>query len=213
MTTETMTVHEALSTLKVLTKRIDKEIRNAIFVRNNKASNTKIDGKSVEEYQNGIKATYQSICDLIRRREAIRKAVTLSNATTKVKIGDNEMTVAEAIEYNKTGITFKEQLLEAISYQYDEVTLAVAKNNGEHLESRADDYVQKMYGSKENGVSASVLADARKMYINNNIQVVLDPIDCKRVIKDLSDEIDLFNSKVDSALSVSNAVTIITITY
>lgn len=208
-----MTVHEALSTLKVLGKRVDKEIENATFVKNNKASNAKIDGKTIEEYQNDIKAVYQSICDLIRRREAIRKAVTLSNATTKVTIGDTEMTVAEAIEYNKTGKVFKEELLEVISYQYRLVTQAVEKNNGDYLEGRADDYVQKMYGSKESGVSADVLADARKMFISNNTQVIIDPINCKKVIKDLSDEIDLFNSKVDSALSVSNAITTITVTY
>lgn len=213
MTTETMTVHEALSTLKVLGKRVDKEIKNATFVKNNKASNAKIDGKTIEEYQNDIKAVYQSICDLIRRREAIRKAVTLSNATTKVTIGDTEMTVAEAIEYNKTGKVFKEELLEVISYQYRSVTQAVENNNGDYLESRADDYVQKMYGSKESGVSAEVLSDARKMFINNNTQVIIDPINCKKIIKDLSDEIDLFNSKVDSALSVSNAITTITVTY
>ena len=60
-----MTVHEALSELKVLGARISKEISGATFVDTNKHSNTKIDGLTVKEYEDGIKADYQSISDLI----------------------------------------------------------------------------------------------------------------------------------------------------
>lgn len=59
MTTETMTVHEALSELKMLNKRIPKEENLATFVQINKHSNSKIAGMVISEYEAGIKAEYQ----------------------------------------------------------------------------------------------------------------------------------------------------------
>ena len=41
----------------------------------------------------------------------------------------------------------------------------------------------------------------------------IDPINTEKVITELFDKIDVFRSKVDSALSVSNATTIIEISY
>lgn len=213
MTTEKMTIHEALSELKVIGKRIEKEIDRSIFVYTNKHSNTKINGKKIEEYENDIKSTYQKITDLIKRREAIKKAVTQSNAVTKINISGQEMTVAEAIEYKNTGITFKQRLLEDITEQYEMVTERINTNNGDNLETKADDYVSRMYGNKDTGVDNSVIESAKATYIANNTLDIIDPLNVSKIITELSDDIDRFESKVDSALSVSNATTTIEVSY
>ena len=132
MTTEKMTIHEALSELKVIGKRIDKEINGVVFVTANKHSNTKIGGKTIEEFSDNIKSKYQKITDLIKRRTAIKKAVVKSNAVTDVTIGGETMTVAEAIEYKDVGIDFTENLLEKISTQRN-LAMASLKNNEEVL--------------------------------------------------------------------------------
>lgn len=213
MTTETMTIHEALAELKVIGNRITKEINSAKFATTNKHSNTKIDGKSIADYSNNVKSQYQRITDLIKRRTAIKRAVVLSNATTKVTINGIEMTVAEAIEYKNSGIGYKYQLLDALSTNYNASISMIKSSNGENLEERANDYVQKLYGNKDGSVDNAVIESAKKNYIESNTLDLIDPIGAEKVISELNDEIDSFTSKVDSALSISNATTTIEISY
>lgn len=213
MTTEKMTIHEALSELKVIGKRIEKEMNGMVFVTANKHSNTKICGKTIEEFSDNIKSKYQKITDLIKRREAIKRAVTQSNAITVVNISGQEMTVAEAIEYKKSGVAFKENLLGCLSLQYNRTIDTINRTNGDNLESKADDYVIKMYGNKDSGIANEVIETAKKNYIDNNSLDMIDPLDVSKIITELNDEIDKFMTKVDSALSVSNATTMIEISY
>ena len=213
MTKEKMTIHEGLSTLKTLNKRIEKEIKLCVFLDKNKHSNIRINGKSIDDYKNDIKASYQTITDLIKRREALKRAITLSNATTIVTVAGKTMTVAEAIEYKNTGIEFKQLLLDTISNQYTTIKFHVEANNGVSLEDKANDYVQRMFGNKESGVDNSVIAQAKQQYIDNNTLDIIDPLNVTKVMQELQDEIDLFNSKVDSALSTSNALTMIEFEY
>ena len=77
MTTETMTVHKALCELKTLDARIVKAMQQKPFVFSNKQANRKISGISVDEYSGEVKAAYQSTKDLMARRDAIKRAVTL----------------------------------------------------------------------------------------------------------------------------------------
>ena len=213
MTTEKMTIHEALSELKVIGKRISNEIDGTVFVMTNKHSNTKIGGKSLDEVKDNIKSKYQKIMDLIRRRDSIKKAIVQSNATTMVNISGQDMTVAEAIEYKNSGIAFKEEFLSYLSIQYDKAITTINHNNGDTIEAKADDYVIKMYGNKDSGIANDVIETAKKNYIENNSLDMIDPLNVSKIITDLHDEINRFRTKVDSALSVSNATTMIEISY
>ena len=215
-TTYSMTVHEGLSELKVLGCRIEKEIRKATFVTTNKHSNTKIDGVSVKDYKDDLKSTWERINDLIKRRDAIKRAITKSNATTDVTVTKKDgtsitMTVAELIEYKTIGIKYIEMLLNSITSQYDRATREVRDSNGEYLEDRADKYVTNLFGSKDNS-NADAINDAKKTFIDNNTLDLIDPINCQDVIKTLNDTIDFYFTKVDAALSTSNAITIIEFT-
>lgn len=211
MTTERMTIHEALSELKVLDKRIKQEIAVTTFSTSNLHCNAKIYGVSIEEYKNAVRSKYDKITDLIKRRTAIKKAITNSNAVTVVTIGDVSMTVAEAIEYKRSGIEFKRVLLEKISKDYNTASLTTMTRN-ESLTDRATDNIERTYGNKEN-VNKEALESAREKFIADNTYDMVDPIDSVKIMEKLSDEIDNFMSKVDSTLSVSNALTKIDIEY
>lgn len=213
MTNETMTVHEALCELKTIGKRIDKAISQGVFVRTKRHSDAMIDGKSVDDFKNQIKASYQKVTDLIRRREAIKKAVTQSNATTIVTIGNLEMSVAEAIEYKNSGVDYKTKLLENMSRSYEVARRAINQNNGDALQSAADSYIAALFGSKESIADVSIIENAKNAYIENNSLDLVDPISIVREIERISEEIDNFTTKVDSALSISNAITTITFSY
>lgn len=211
MTTERMTIHEALSELKVLDKRIKQEIAATTFSTSNLHCNAKIYGVSIEEYKNAVKSKYDKITDLIKRRTAIKKAITNSNAITVVTIGEMSMTVAEAIEYKRSGIEFKRVLLEKVSKDYNTASLTTMTRN-ESLTDRATDNIERTYGNKEN-VNKEALESAREKFIADNTYDMVDPIDSVKIMEKLSDEIDNFMSKVDSTLSVSNALTKIDIEY
>jgi hypothetical protein len=206
-----MTIHEALSELKVLDKRIKQEIAATTFSTSNLHCNAKIYGVSIEEYKNAVKSKYDKITDLIKRRTAIKKAITNSNAVTVVTIGDVSMTVAEAIEYKRSGIEFKRVLLEKVSKDYNTASLTTMTRN-ESLTDRATDNIERTYGNKEN-VNKEALESAREKFIADNTYDMVDPIDSVKIMEKLSDEIDNFMSKVDSTLSVSNALTKIDIEY
>lgn len=207
-----MTVHEALAELKVLAARIDKEINKATFVATNKHSNSKIDGKTIKEYEEGMKADLQSINDLIARRSAIKRAVVLSNAQTEITIKDDKrelkMTVAEAIEYKAVGIAEKQHLLDRITKQFLNAQY-VLKSHVESIEKEANEHIRQTFGSKDN-IDVKAMESVKKTYIDANTIDLIDPNKVEDVIKNLSAEIDFFNSKVDAAISVSNATTIIT---
>ena len=67
MTTETMTIHKALSELKVIGARIDKTISQGVYCKANKHSNDKINGVSVDEFKTQIQASWNKANDLISR--------------------------------------------------------------------------------------------------------------------------------------------------
>ena len=211
MTTERMTIHEALSELKVLDKRIKQEIAATTFSTSNLHCNAKIYGVSIEEYKNAVKSKYDKITDLIKRRTAIKKAITNSNAITVVIIGDVTMTVAEAIEYKRSGIEFKKVLLEKVTKDYNTALLTTMTKN-DSLPDRATDYIERVYSNKET-ISKEVIESSKEKFIADNTYDMIDPINSDKVIEKLSAEIDTFMSKVDSTLSVSNALTKIDIEY
>lgn len=213
MTTETMTIHKGLAELKILDERIKKEIKSGSYCAANKHSNDKINGISVEDFKKAVQSTYDKVTDLINRRKAIKKAVVLSNAKTTVKIADTEYTVAEAIEMKNHGIEFEKILLATMDISYANAKLTVEKQNGKELEERADQYVTAIYGQKEGKTATADIEKVRKDFLESNSYEIIDPINVSEKLETLRKKIDDFMAEVDSALSVSNALTEITIEY
>lgn len=217
MNTEKMTVHKALAELKVMDARINKAISDGTYVIANKHSNEKINGMPINEFKATMKASHDKVMDLINRRNAIKKAVVLSNANTMIKIGDKEMSVACAIEMKNHGMEFKETYKRILAYQNTSVQNDLLRNSGEAIEKRAEQYVLSVIQAQPKDAKMSVDSDAmktlRKDYINNNTYDLIDPLNVNKIIAELTDEIDEFNTEVDAALSVSNALTVIEIEY
>lgn len=217
MTQEKMTVHKALAELKNMDDRISKAIRSATYVLAVKHSAEKINGVKVNDFKNQMRSGYQKVADLIKRRDAMKRAVVLSNATTKVKIGDKEMTIAEAIEAKNHGMEFKSELLRVMSNAYTNAQNELTRNGGEALEKKAEQYVLAVIAAQPKDSKMSVDSDAmktlRQTYIENNTYDLLDPLDIAKVVEALDAEINEFNAEVDAALSCSNALTVIEFEY
>ncbi len=217
MTKENMTVHKALAELKIIDDRINKAITSGTYVVANKHSNQKIHGMTIDEFKTQMQADFKKVSDLIARRNAIKRAVVASNAVTKVKVGDTEYTVAEAIEMKNHGMEFKEYFMRAISTQYVRAKNELDLNSGSPLEKRAEQYVLSVIQAQPKDSKMAVDSDAMKnlraQYIKDNQYDIIDPIGVKNVIDGLDTEVSEFLTEVDAALSVSNAITVLDIEY
>lgn len=217
MTNEKMTVHKALAELKIIDDRINNAIVSGTYVIANKHSNTKIHGMTIDDFKTSMKSDFQKVSDLIARRNAIKRTVVASNAVTKVKVGDVEYTVAEAIEMKNHGMEFKNTLKMYIERQYANAKNEFDKNSGDSLERRAENYVLSVIQAQPKDSKMAVDSDAMKnlraQYIKDNTYDIIDPIGVKDVIDKLDNEISGFITEVDAALSVSNALTVLDIEY
>jgi hypothetical protein len=213
MNTETMTVHKALAELKIIGDRISSAISTGAFVKANRKSNDKINGVSVEDFKKQMLGSFDKVNDLIKRRNAIKKAVVLSNATTKVKIDDVEYTVAEAIEMKNSGILYKQVFLDTLRKQYSNETTLAERENGTSLQQKAENYVTGLFGAKESKTGSEEIENAKKQFIATNTFELVDPLNVRDKIEQFESEVAAFTAEVDSTLSVSNAVTTITIEY
>lgn len=211
MTRETMTIHKALAELKVLDARINSAI-SSDYCGYKKHSADKINGIDVADYEKKIRANYDKAVDLINRRKAIKRAVVLSNATTKLEVSGVEYTVAEAIEMKNHGIEFEVLLGNTMKRDY-----AKAKTETEYsnygLDEKADQYVTAIYGQKDGKTNSVDIEKVRNDFITSNQFEIVDPLDVLSKIEDIEKITGNFMAEVDSALSVSNALTNITIEY
>lgn len=217
MTTEKMTIHKALAELKTMDARIAKAIHETPYVLAVKHSAEKINGMTVDNFKDKMRSGYQKATNLITRRDAMKRAVVLSNATTKVKIGDNEYSVAEAIEMKNHGMEFKSDLLRQMNSAYTAAQNELVRNGGEALEKKAEQYVLAVIAAQPKDSKMSVDSDAmktlRQTYIDNNTYDLVDPMNIAKVMEKLDAEINEFNAEVDAALSCSNALTVIEFEY
>ena len=209
---EKMTVHKALAELKTLDDRINSEITGSVFVRANRHNSMKIFGKTIPDFMADTESSYQSVKALINRRNAMKRAVVLSNAVTKVEIGGVEYTVAEAIEMNNHGMENLVGLRNCLREQYSSVKRMVESENGDKLVKACENYIQATFGTKEK-INNPDIEMAQKVYMTNNTYDIVTGFDIEKVIKELTDRIDAFKAEVDSALSVSNALTVIEFDY
>lgn len=211
MNVEKMNVHKALSELKVLDARIVKKIASSKFCVANKHSNTVVDGISIADYEKNATEDYQAITDLIKRRKAIKRAVTLSNATTTIVVDGVTYTIAEAIEMKNHGIELETRLFSQISEQYSTATFRCEHEN-KTLQERAERFAVGLFESKDKTATKDV-NEQIEFFKKQNVYELIDPIGCKARIEELADKIDNFYSEIDSAISTSNAITELTIEY
>ena len=213
MTTETMNIHQALVELKTLDKRIEAAIREGDWVVANKHSNGKIGGIDLKDYIENVKSRHQKVTNLIARAEAIKRAVVNSNAVTKVIIAGREYTVAEAIDMKNHGIERLRLLVNRLTNDYNLAKMTADRANGAELERRADDYVRTMIGNTDVKGMTEEVKRMREEFIKAQTMELVDPIGVLKQIELLNEQITSFEVNVDAALSVSNALTTIEVTY
>lgn len=194
---ETISITKALAELKLLDKRIDKQINQSIFL------GFEING--VQNYKGfQPKENLQSVEDLIKRRESIKSAIMTSNSKTEVNINGIKMTVVQAIEQKET-IKYKQKLLQKLISDRNSVR-ANMQNVNENAQYRLDNLLQASF-SKDAKVKGEEIEAIAKPFLERNAATETDIISIDSAISKLESEIDGFISEVDYVLSESNSLT------
>ena len=203
-----ISITRALAEVKLLDSKIESAIQKFEPV-------TYVEGKSkvtsagttIEGFNEKAKSSYQSITDLIERRNTIKAKVIQSNAVTKVTIDKKEYTVAEAIE-RKNSINNELNLLNKLKQSYSNNKSKVEAGN---LKVRAniDKQLELLAGSDKNKTEG--IDNLVKLTLENQQFNLVDVLGIEKLIENLSNSIYEFQSNVDFTLSESNALTTIEI--
>ena len=201
-----ISITRALSELKVLQKRFDKEV-SQLDVISVQHGLTLMKNSSVkpEDFSEKAKAQLQSVEDLQKRIHLIKTKIQQSNAITVIKIGTQEMTVLEAI-IKKSLIENQKDLLARLKKQlilandnFEAATVSNENKIAKQLEDATKNSTVKLDLEVEKQIKASV----ESLYPIK----MIDPCKLSDKIKALEDEIEEFEANVDFALSESNALT------
>lgn len=203
-----MTITRGLAELKLLDARIQRTVADGAFVAVVVGEKPVRGFQSNEEFSRRAQASLQSAQDLIRRRNAIKAAIVVSNATTYITIGGNRMTVAEAIE-RKRSIAYEEELLDTLRAQHKNAVQEMEQKNAE-VKLRLDRLLEANFGKDAKAKDSEYDAIAKPFMAQNEAKLV-DPVKVKSVIDTLTEEIETFKTEVDFVLSESNTLTRITV--
>lgn len=207
-----ISITEALVELKLYDEKINKAINSSDFVNATKKSNPNVGVIRKEDFIKRAKASYQSITDYISNRNALKSAIVLSNAISKVNINGKNMTVAEVID-RKNSIEYEKKLLNKMKEQY---TLAINKVQTENfkVDAKVGDLLNTLIGKESSKKITKEEQEAIEIpYREKNEFELVDPIEIYDKITKLENEIDGFLSNCDTQLVLSNSTTFIEVNF
>ncbi len=182
-----ISIARALVELKTLDARINKITGNTqwiMFKTKNKNSNY-----LEEEFKKSTQSEFQSLNDLISRRDKLKNAIMKSNSNVEVELGGNKMTVSQVIEYKKT-----------IEYE----------SHKQRVQNKIDENIKVICG-KDSKPDETVIKSISEGITKGDPIEIFDPLGLDKVIKEMETSIEDFTANVDYVLSESNALTTIVV--
>jgi hypothetical protein len=205
MTTR-ISITRALAELKLLDSRINRAIEAIKFaVCVTKKTNFNV---NKNDFSAQTSADYQSINDMIDRREKMKAAIMKSNSVTLVKIGSKELTVSDAIDMKHT-INYKKYILEKLREQRLSTTREFETHKSK-VKQAIDANITQIC-SRDVKPDPATIQDLTEMFYKNDPCEIFDPLGLDKLIAQLNAEIEDFELNVDFALSESNSLTTVEI--
>ncbi|OKH52244.1 hypothetical protein NIES2101_15595 [Calothrix sp. HK-06] len=202
-----MTVTDALAELTLLQKRIDSAttaLQNDALITVVEVGKIPTGYRTREEYEVNARAALQRVNALMERRQLIKRAIVLANASTRVTVAGQEMTVAEAIEM-KNFIAYYEKVLATMQSAYNQTRNQYEKAQAK-VKERLDKLALEVLGKNEAVNSEQYQALTDSFMAREGVEL-LDPTNIAREIERRQEFIEDFKSSVDRVLSISNART------
>lgn len=204
---EKMTIHRALSELKLIDAKIEKQI-NEVAPSGIMQKGKLVNGYVQEtDFEKSAKSKYDSVNDLIDRKNQIKSAIVAANGVTQVKVAEKQMTIADAINF-KAVIKFKKKLIETLKARHRQAVGELNKQN-EIVNANVQRILEATFGKENVKVGKEDVEAVRKPYLEANEFHLFDPLKVDETVEKLEKEVSEFEAEVDAVLSEINAVTII----
>lgn len=204
---EKMTIHRALSELKLIDAKIEKQINEVLpsgILQKGKLVNGYI---QETEFEKAAKSKYDSVNDLIDRKNKIKSAIVTANGVTQVKVSEKQMTIADAINF-KAVIKFKKKLIATLKQRHSQAIGELNKHN-EAVNANVQRILEATFGKENVKVGKEDVEAVRKPYMDANEFHLFDPLKVDATVEALEKEVSEFEAEVDAVLSEINAITII----
>lgn len=165
--------------------------------------------QTADEFVKNYNAQMQSIQDLRNNKVILKNALMKANAETKLKIGEKEYTILEALN-RKTDIQTEQYLINTLKQH---LNAAVSKSN--QIKDAVESNIEKTINSKSSSSgnqSKDYIQTVRESYKDQLPELVNADV-VEKLVKEKEEEIAEFISEVDFALSEVNAITKISVDF
>ncbi|MCI6240156.1 MAG: hypothetical protein MR625_02900 [Clostridium sp.] len=211
---EKMIVTQALDERDLLKKKIRDAIAKCDFVAVQKPGDDVIaqDKQKVADYEAEVKASFQSIRDMMDRYTRLDAAILLANATTKIEVAGKTMTRAAAINLRKmmkgqglADTDFTDAMIRKMTTDLDRARLKIAKS--QEVADRQREVMSNSLVSSDKKVLSEDNLKSITAYCDNLVLKLVDPIDIEKTIADMQEKWDNLTTNLESAIRISNATT------
>ena len=204
-----MTLARALAEIKLLNSKIEKNIDNLRLVATKTGKKDIINGSNerIEDFNVKAQSDYQSITDLIARRNLIKSKLTQANAVTYVTIGDKTYTIAEAID-RKNSIQIEKDLLLKMKQLLNN-NIKIMNTANDKMEDNINKMVETKMGTDKS--KSDDIADLKRIFRESDTTTLVDPLNIQNKIDELEKSIEEFELNIDFTLSEANAINTIEI--
>lgn len=205
-----MTLHRALSELKLADAKIEKKILALGTVVGWKQKDKPVFGYVDEaKFIEDNKSTYQSVVDLLNRKTVIKTALVKKNAETNVTINGNVMTIADAITM-KANMALEKKLVLQLKTSYNAAASKINKDN-EGVRMKLQEAIVAMLGREAAKTKPDEVEMLTRSFMSLHEYLMVDPLDVTNVVREREEQIENFEAEVDAVLSEINGVEKITI--
>lgn len=211
---EKMIVTQALDERDLLKKKIHDAIKKCDFVAVQKPGDDVIaqDKQKVADYEAEVKASFQSIRDMMDRYTRLDAAILLANATTKIEVAGKTMTRAAAINLRKmmkgqglADTDFTDAMIRKMTTDLDRARLKIARS--QEVADRQREVMSNSLVSSDKKVLSEDNLKSITAYCDNLVLKLVNPIDIEKAIADMQEKWDNLTTNLESAIRISNATT------
>lgn len=205
------TVQRALNELKTLDNRLEKRLSDFIVIGTKKNGESRVSEtrESIEDFAVRAKSNLDSANDLLKRKRLLKKAIMESSAKTMIVVAGVEYSVMEAIDRKRT-IENEKYVLDVIKRKFNSAEYEVSKSNRK-MEEYIQDYTTTMASGDMSNKKSDFVVAFEKSYREANEWQLVDPLNLRKLIEEMEKEIEEFELEIDTALTISNATTVIEI--
>lgn len=204
---EKLTIHRALSELKLIVAKIDKGIAELI-PSGTQQVNRPVNGiYEKAEFEKTAITKFQSITDLIERKNKIKSAIVQANGVTKITVAGDTMTIADAINL-KAVITIKKTFIEHLKRSHSKAKASVEQHNTK-VDTQALQLAAAALQKQNVKIGDDDVQKVIAPYVEANKAVLIDPLGVDKKVEEMETKLSNFEAEVDAVLSEINAVTFI----